>query len=266
MSRSPRGYTLPAVLHAERERKTGSSYHWKNRDRRPVTTYVIQRTVSGCVLLGDGRSEQTAEPGQAIIFRYGESTEYRIGAPSTWPYVNEYVVLTDACGLGELLDQLRAGFGPVVRMEEKGEAARILHSLVLKFRHRETWDDLELAEIAYRLVIALFREQITGTRGNDPVAYLRHQLQHQFRSPKSIKEWIQDLPRSREHVSRVFRERYGESPAAYLRRMRLDHARLLAHSSSSMTAEAIAAASGFTNAQTLRRAFQRQFGQTLGSL
>jgi AraC-like DNA-binding protein len=205
-------------------------------------------------------------PGEAFVFRYGESTEYRIGPRSTWPYVLEYVVLGQQGGIGELLDQLRAGFGDVVRMEDKGEAARILHSLVLSFENGTNWDHLELAGLAYRLVIALYREQITGSLGNDPVAYLQHQLQNQFRSHKSMKEWIQDLPLSREHVTRVFRERYGESPAAFLRNMRLDHARLLAQTSSTMSAEDIAAASGFAGAQTLRRAFRKRFGRSLGSL
>jgi AraC family transcriptional regulator len=81
-----------------------------------------------------------------------------------------------------------------------------------------------------------------------------------------MKEWIQDLPLSREHVTRVFRERYGESPAAFLRRLRLDHARLMAQTSSTMSAEDIAAASGFSGAQTLRRAFRQRFNHPLGSL
>lgn len=266
MPAKPATHSLPSVLHAEGETKSGPDYHWKNLHRRPDTTYVIQRTLRGSVLFGNGHAEETVGPGQAFIFRYGEPTEYRIGPESTGPYVLEYVVLGNQGGLDDLLDQLRSGFGDVVRMEEKGEAARILHSLVQNFDQGNNWDHLELAGLAYRLVIALYREQITGSRGNDPVAYLRHQLQNQFRSPKNMKEWIQDLPLSREHVTRVFRERYGESPAAFLRRLRLDHARLLAQTSSTMSAEDIAAASGFAGAQTLRRAFRQRFNRPLGSL
>lgn len=266
MSRSPRATAqFAAVLHAEKETQTSQAYAWDNRPRQPRGTIVIQQTCRGSAWLDGPTGSVPVRGGHAMIFRYGDPTRYRIGPPEDGPYVLAYVVLGEAGGVGELVNRIREEFGDVVQMADKGEAARILQSLVTIFGAGQAWDHLQLAEMAYRLLIALYREQISGSLGTDPVSYLRHQLQHQFRSPRNIKEWIHDLPLSREHLTRLFRERYGESPAAFLRRMRLEHARLLVQASTRRTAEDIATASGFASPQTLRRAYRQHFGQSLGS-
>jgi AraC-like DNA-binding protein len=256
---------FPSVVHAEQETQNDESYHWTNRNRVPRGTIVIQRTLSGTGILQTPSGEKAVTRDQAMIFEYGEDTAYRIGNPDTEPYRLAYVVLRPQGGMRDLVGQVRQDFGDVIQMAEAGEAAQHLMTLVNYFNNPEKPDLLVLAGLAYQLLISIYREQVSGTQGTDPVAYLRHLLQSQFRSQRNIKEWMEEIPISREHMTRVFHARYMKTPAAYLRQLRLDYARLLAQSSS-MGAEEIAAASGFVSAQTLRRAFRKEYGESLGSL
>ena len=157
------------------------------------------------------------------------------------------------------LDRIREEFGPVLRMSEQGEAGRLAARLVEDQRHAVKRDRLYLAEGVFRLFFALYREQIGARRGNDPVAYGRHLLDTQFRSPRNMKEWCAEIGISREHFSREFSTRYGETPAAYLRKLRLRHADELLKTHTLPLAD-IAAASGFASEQTFHRAYRMFYG------
>jgi AraC family transcriptional regulator len=67
------------------------------------------------------------------------------------------------------------------------------------------------------------------------------------------------------HFIRAFRCAYGETPHAYLVRMRLEHARKLLRTSPLAIAE-IALASGFENRCAFSRLFRQHFGTTAGAL
>jgi AraC family transcriptional regulator len=66
---------------------------------------------------------------------------------------------------------------------------------------------------------------------------------------------------SRFHLARYFRAAYGESPMAYHRRLRLDHAADLIDRSDAPLA-LIAERAGYSDAVALCHAFQRQFGRS----
>lgn len=67
------------------------------------------------------------------------------------------------------------------------------------------------------------------------------------------------------HFIRAFRAAYGETPHAYLVRMRLEHARKLLRTSPLAIAE-IALASGFENRCAFSRLFRQHFGTTAGAV
>lgn len=254
---------IPQIIYAAGEIVDHEDYHWDNRNRSPENTLVIQRTLSGEAILTERNRDHRVGSDTAMLFVYGEQSRYRIGDPSLGPYRHEYVVIRPVGGIPELLQQIREDFGSIVRMEGDGEGARLLGDLVLMFHEEKAFDQLEMASLAYRLMLAIYREQLASSLGSDPVSYLRYVLQTQFRSLKNLKEWMADMPLSREHLTRLFTERYGEGPATFLRHLRLNHARLLARTTV-MPVEDLAIASGFSSTQTLRRAYRRQFGTTVG--
>lgn len=252
---------FPSIVSAERQTATAGKYFWDNSTRPENDSLIIQRTISGEAFLdADGRRYRIP-PGKAFLFRHGERSSY--GVHSDVAYELEWVAIHSCAGTRDLFERIRHDFGPVVRMAGNGEAARILQEVVRSFEGTPQVETTAMAELCYRLLLALFREQVADTRLTDPVAFGRHVIESRFRAAGNIKEWVGETGLSREHFTREFRRRYGETPGAYLRWLRLEHARLLARTSQ-MPVEELAPASGFTNVQTFRRAFRRQFGRAVG--
>ncbi len=260
---SPTPEDFPTIRFAERETYVRSSYFFDNATRRKEGGLILQRTVSGSAFYEDACGRLAVRRDQAMLFAHGEESRYGIGPPEERPYVAEFLHLVPLAGVDVLFARIRRDFGSVVRMAARGEAARMARDTVDEFASGRAPGRLDLAERAYRLLLAVYREQMADSRGHDPVAYGRHLLEERFRSPLNLKEWAEEIGLSREHFSRSFRARYGENPADYLRRLRLGHARGLLHSSS-LAVEDVAALSGFSSAQTFRRAYRRHFGEPAG--
>lgn len=257
---------LPEIRIVRRETHTSPAYQWDNRSRLPDQGLVIQRTLSGSCGFSRGNFRTEVVPGQAMLFQHGEDSRYGITPDSELPYVTEYMILDPGAGIGELFKGLRTRYGPVLRMATGGEAHRLLLQLLLEFNAGRPADRLSLAESSYRVLLSLYREQNQATQQRDPVAYGRHLLETRCREGKNLKEWCGEIGLSREHFSREFSARFGETPAAFLRRHRLGHAQRLLKLSPRLPLEDIATLSGFASVQTFRRAYKRRFGDSASPL
>ena len=92
----------------------------------------------------------------------------------------------------------------------------------------------------------------SGTVAN-PADVAAEIMEQQFREPLTVKEIAAQVALTREHLSRLFIERHGIGPAAYLRSIRFRHAvRLLAEKNLSLRETALR--SGFPSAAAMRRA------------
>ncbi|MCC5845038.1 MAG: AraC family transcriptional regulator [Verrucomicrobia bacterium] len=257
---SPSLTALPDIRLARRETHPDRSYQWDNQTRKPDRGLVIQRTVCGSCGFTKGSVHTEVLPDQAMLFRHGEHSRYGITPDSSLPYETEYLVMDPGGGVAELFEGLRAQYGPVLRMEADGTARRILLQLLIEFESNRPSDRISRAESLYLLLLNLFREQGRDARGRDPVAYGRHLLETRYREPGNLKEWCAEIGISREHFSREFTARYRETPAEFLRNLRLSHARGLLNISTRMSLEDVAALSGFASVQTFQRAYKRRFG------
>jgi transcriptional regulator GlxA family with amidase domain len=70
---------------------------------------------------------------------------------------------------------------------------------------------------------------------------------------------------SQRNFSRIFRQEFGETPASFVDRLRLDTAKRLIEESD-RTIDDIAEKCGFGSSDTMRRAFQKRYGHTPASL
>jgi len=183
-----------------------------------------------------------------MLFIHGEDSSY--GAASEH-YQLKFVSMSYTRSICDLFNNIRREFGSVVQMKHGGQAECLMSSLMEAFIKRE--DPLLQAEDIYRLLIAVYREQLSQHQGDNPVAYGRFLLETQYRSPRNMSEWAEEIGITREHFSREFHSRYGESPAVFLRRLRLNHAQILIKTSP-YSMSRIAMLSGFSNVQSLRRA------------
>jgi len=255
---------LPEIKLAQREHHDSLRYQWDNEIRTRGSGIVIQRCAGGSCFFEAGPRRFQVHPGQVMLFEHGEDSRYGLDADSLLPYIPEFVVLSPGGGAREIFEGLREAYGPVLRMEDHGEACGILQDVIWRGERGQPIDRLEQAETVYRLLLALLREQRSATRESDPVAYGHHLLETRFREARNLKEWCSLIGMSREHFSRVFKERYGVPPAEFLRRLRLRHARFLLQNSR-LPFEDISAQSGFASVQTFHRAYQRAFGRTAGA-
>ncbi|WFB34883.1 helix-turn-helix domain-containing protein [Kiritimatiellota bacterium B12222] len=257
--------SLPDIGLVQTESYTDESYFWDNSIRDQGPGVVIQQTLSGSVFFQkEGESPAYIEPGYCMMFAYGEPSHYTLNEHCERPYKLRWIYMTGNSGFLSIVNEIREQFGSKLRMRSKGEASQLLHQLHEDFEHGMNRDRFYLADSAHRLLVALYREQIAGARGYDPIAYGRHLLETQYRSPRNLKEWAQEIGISREHFTREFKQRYQESPAQFLRRLRLEHAQVLLHNHTLRLPD-VATASGFASEQTFYRAYKSYFGVPAGT-
>lgn len=245
------------------ELRTGPDYAFNNRERPGTFALVIQRTVAGTAFFKDSAGRRLVGPGQAMLFTHTEESEYGYPPEATEPYRLRFVAFSPA-GVRELFDRIRTDFGATVRMPEDSEATIIFEELMERFRKHQFRDRLQEAELIYRLLIAIYREQVQGTRMTDPIEFGYHYLGNQFRSPLNLKNVAERCGISREHFIREFTRRYRESPGVMLRRLRLEHARTLL-ASTELSVQDVALACGFTSSNTFCRAYRTKFKKSPGS-
>ena len=263
-SRVPRSEADPfAVVHAAaEERQTSVAYHWDNATRGDPDRLVVQRTLEGSATYRDTAGEHAVPAGCAMLFTHREPTSYGYPPGATVPYRQRFMTFSPT-GVRALFDRIRADFGSVVRLPEESEAAALFDELFEGVRGRKLRDRFQESELIYRLLIALYREQVHDARERDPVEFGLHYLRNHYRSPINLKGVAAKCGISREHFIREFGTRYRESPGAMLRRLRLEHARTMLAATELGVAE-VALASGFASANTFGRAYRARYGRSPG--
>lgn len=254
---------FPVVNVGAEEIQLSAAYRFENADREGRTALVIQRTQSGAAWFRDPQGRRLVPPGHAMLFTHEEPSAYGYPPEATEPYRLRFISFSPT-GTRPLFDRLRADFGPIVRMPDAAEATALFDEIIQRYRQRQFRDRLHEAELLYRLLIALYREQVQGTRTSDPIEFGHHYVRNHFRSPVNLKGVAQKCGVSREHFIREFSARYRESPGVMLRRLRLEHAQAMLRTTD-LGVQDIALASGFTSSNTFCRAYRGKFGHSPGA-
>lgn len=248
---------------ASEEVRNSPAYFWNNMSRSVSAGLAIQRTEAGAGFFEDERGWRLVPPGYAMLFTHDENSRYGYPPDAKEPYRLRFLTCSMGPGVRTMLDQLRDDFGAVVRMPPESEAGALFDEAWERFVRRDFRDQYHETELIYRLMIALYREQVAATQTADPVEFGYHYLQSHFRSPINLKLVAEKCGVSREHFIRAFRTRYAESPGALLRRLRLERAQTLL-TTSELPVQDVALACGFANAGTFCRAFRREYGTSPG--
>jgi len=198
-----------------------------------------------------------------MLFTHREPTAYGYPPEATEPYRLRFISFSPA-GTADLFARLRADFGSVVSMPDASEASALHDEIIHRYRRRQFLDRWHEAELIFRLLLALYREQVRGTQSSDPIEFGAHYLRNHFRSPLNLKAIVQKCGVSREHFIREFSARFGESPGVLLRRLRLEHARALL-GATRLSVQEVALACGFTSSNTFCRAYRVHFGLSPGA-
>lgn len=232
------------------ERVSSRSYSFDNRRRGGEHFVIIQRTESGCGVFQSGNRRHEVSPGAAFVAVVPERSRYFFdtGEPWVFTWINFYGRLASEFALA-----LRETHGPVVPMACHGKAFGMLQSLA-KSASSKSRDPWRHSIDCFEFLSTWFGE-LSRPPGmpSDPADVAAEIMQQRFRESLAVKEIASQVGLTREHFSRLFMERYGIGPAAYLRQIRIRQAaRLLAEQNLSL--REIALRSGFPSVAALRRA------------
>lgn len=241
--------------------ETTPEYFFDNSKRAQTDNLVIQRTLAGAVQFTDRAGKRLVTAGQAMLFTHREPSSYGYPADATTPYRLRFIASTVSVGLRDLFDAIRRDFGAVVLMPKESEATEVFNEVYERHTRGDFRDRFHEAELLHRVLILIYREQVQGTRTNDPVEFGRYWLQDHFRSPVNLKEVAEKCDVSREHFIREFTARYGEPPGRWLRRLRLEHARIML-AASERTVEEVALSCGFAGVNAFGRAYRARYGKS----
>jgi AraC-like DNA-binding protein len=226
------------------------SYTYDNNRRGNDPFVIIQRTESGFGIFNDGTRLFEVHPEFAFVAVVPDRTRYFFdsGDPWVFTWINFY---------GNLACQIARGLckthGPVVPLASKGEAFRRFHLLAegASSKSRNPWrHSSECFEFLSTWMGELVQPSAVDSHPADMAVDI---MEQRFREPLAVKEIASQLGLTREHLSRLFMERHGVGPAAYLRSIRSRHsARLL--SEQNLSLREIALRSGFPSVIAMHRA------------
>ncbi|MDX2082287.1 MAG: AraC family transcriptional regulator [Terrimicrobiaceae bacterium] len=252
-----------AEFGVDEETVQDASYHWDNRRRngmRPIQ--VAQFVWAGEGVIEHRGEERMARAGDMMIFSLPDETSYRHPGSPSGPWTFSWVNFT---GFETVWEGLRADHGALVRLGPGSRAGRMLRRLAGHVRNGVFSDPWAASQAAYQFVMQLGREAAeVGPEMETRLARARAFLLQETSGATGVKEVAARFGYSREHFSRLFAERYGETPGELLRRARLRRARALL-GQSGFSLERIAALSGFGSAAALCRAFREKTGEAPGA-
>lgn len=249
---------LEVVPHGEQYGHGGDHQDYQ---ARPDKSVVFQYTLAGEVFFNFKGQVRSAPKHHAYIFpsnmepRWKESTdpEYR----SMW-------LRLFGAGLYEHWQLMRDVHGPAIAMDQDGrvmEAARDVITL-----HQQGADLASEALAIHGFVMTLYQH---CERGQAEKLYpVQRAVQHIIRyplHPHSLKERAAEFGVSREHLTRVFLQEIGMTPASWLRDQRYKRAHeLLIYTNLSI--KDVVLQSGMGSVDTFARLLMQREGETPSSM
>lgn len=253
------GALISVPYSVENERVTKPSYQWDcwNRGRRRFV--ILQWTHSGEGCFDDGRGPVPVPKDHAFVAVVPERATYSYPQDGREPWVFSWVNFYGALGC-TLFEAFQREFGHVVHLSPQGAAAaafRRMRALATK-AGADRW---QVSQLAYAFILEWWREASEPGRGSgEGIERAIRFCQDHFREPHGVKEIAAEAGMSREHFTRIFTERMKETPAAFLRNLRLREAETFLRDTR-LPLDEIALRCGFYSARHLMRAFQRKYGK-----
>ncbi len=233
-------------------------YSFENRHRGPVGHCIFQIVEAGQVEIRDLKGNwHLATPGHAFIFRNGDHSAYRFPKGNRLPYITQWIDLEGA-GLIEHWDALLITTCPVVPVTDELRSG--MRHLAALAEPQARCSPPAMAAAVHAFVMQLVtsvdeRHRLTLT----PVEQAIDDLCAKPAAAWSLKEVAERHGISREHLTRAFLARVGQSPAAWLNQARVAKAcHLLGQTDIELSDVAVQA--GFSSAHTLARLIKQATG------
>ena len=249
------------------ETRSSARYRWSCRGRGPRPFVILQWTLEGYgVFRPAGGSARRLGPGEAFVALVPEDAQYYFDPEARGPWRFAWLNFYGALAL-RLWRDLRARTGPVLALPPDSEAGLLLGRLARDTAARRFAADRYAASAgAFAFFTALCRH-LAGAKGGGGgegrrgvSAAVEFSAQHAG-ATVGVKTLAAEAGVSREHYSRVFKTRVGQTPAAFLRARRLQAADELLRTTTLPVAE-VALRCGFTSARHLSDAYRARHGRS----
>ncbi len=238
---------------------------YDNNGREPDGNCCLQFVMEGSVTIRRGTEYLVAEEGEAFMFYYGEDSGYGLDEHSADRCACEWINFS-GLGMGEQFELMISEFGTVVGKKESAQLLSLARNLGDSASMHVSSDQSATVASVYNFIGTMFSvlEQAKNT-DRKPVDKAIHKIISNPLYPWSIKEVVKDAGCSREHFTRIFTERFSQSPADWLNQQRVKHALyLLGHTN--MSVQDIAIQAGFSSTHTMARQIKQETGQAPSQL
>ena len=248
---------------------SGQSYWWTNAGRAPAGKVYAQLTID-CEIFYIDRSGQThtVKPGTLLLFRTGENTAY--GWPPTQAtkpaaYRCEWLGLMGA-GLAEHWDRLIERFGGCVDLGSDTTVRKAMNRLMDAAYPTSGATPVVQAVAVQQFVMQLFTAcERRNRRAAGPFESALDELLTNPLAVGTLAEVAKRFGVSREHLTREFRARTGQTPHQWVTKARTERAMQLLRDTP-LSVAAIAEQSGFPSVHTMAWQLKRTTGKTLTQL
>jgi AraC-like DNA-binding protein len=254
---SPIPSELLSITFADNSESRREGYFWDNRARGVERLALVQQTGEGTCFFAYGGQRYLVRRGEAFLSLMPEPSSYGLPEePAMPPYQPHYINFRGSEGM-RLLEHLRQLAGPVVPLHRWRSAQAEFDELIACFQKKTFGNRFSESARIYRFFMLCLQEHFEDLQGRDPLERARGKILHHYQQAFNIKELAAELGYSREHLTRRFRERYGQSPASLLRKTRVACARRLM-AAGVRDLNTLARAAGFTTPRTAARALAEE--------
>lgn len=242
------------------ERQTSPLYHLEGRGR-PLYMTQIACTISGEGAFRYGDTIYKLTPGKAFICTHGDpQSAYYYPGHATEPWVFLWV---DFCGTQavRMLEEISGQYGHCVDIPLDSGFIKYLKSFRNRCRAIRFVTPTEGAKIVcdiFALLGELLEHDEVVSPGSQLVQSAQLLISENPGRTLNIQEIAEHLQISREHLSRVFRERTGFTLQQFAEEERMQLAARLLRDFS-MSCEQIAEQTGYASAASFGRAFRQHF-------
>lgn len=236
-------------------------YDWDNRQRSRCQ--LFQYTLAGegrFQCLPDGEPV-TVIPGQAILVPMPSATRYWLAPGTRWEFC--YILMGGDLA-EDLVSQLVHEYGYLWTIPEQSVPIDLLRGLHQDITSGRPPDEFSAAAFVHRFLMELYRLKTIALACPGPLDAAKRQIEQHFMDPDlRIAHIATVCGISRFHFSRRFKAAFGDSPQAYLLRVRLRKAvELLA--TTTWPVKRIAVEVGYKDAAHFCREFRNHFRRSPG--
>jgi AraC-like DNA-binding protein len=240
-----------------------AAYRWDNNIRSGGV--LFQYTLAGAGAFRDGATgvETALPPGSAILTPWPSNTRYWLPAEGSWEFL--FISFGGDAAEAHARHLVRRG-GYVRRLGAEHPAPRLVAEIYAHLAAGGRPDEYTLSAQLYRFLMELYPRPEAGPGGPppEPLAEARRLMTRRLADAElTVADLAAAAGYSRYHFSRLFRERFGRSPYAYLLQLRLQRAQELLLTTDQPVA-AVGRQVGFGDAAHFCHAFRRAVGVSPG--